>query len=1219
MSRLPRLTPRQAEAAVERSGDSLALTSGAGCGKTLVLARRFTELVMRTAGSGQSPFERFVALTFTDKAALEMAARVREVLLEGLRQSRSDEDRQRLADWITELPVAHISTIHSFCAWLLRRHAIEAGVDPDFAVCADELVTAQMQADAADQAVLAAAAERREDVLELLARAELRRVVGDVMTLMSHRIAWEDQDCSDPDATLARWRGVRERLRREALAALSGDAAARDELNYLTAYPCSDPADRLLAYREEKLAVIARMLQRPESVAAEDVASLKDKPGGIGGAKAWGGKDARKQFRDRLRDFVGRFAALSVWFEDLGGADAEAARCLATLTALAREAIGRYDRAKRGQGLLDFDDLILRTRRLLRENASVRSGLRKKFSQMLIDECQDTDPHQLEMLWGILTDGESPPPGKIFIVGDVKQSIYRFRGAQAEVFERLCGRFGKARIPLTETFRAHGAGVGLINHVFSRLMGDGYEEIVSSRRELPPGASVEILLADAGEQPNAEAVAVAQADVVAGRIAEIIGRGRTVFDHGKKQWRPARAGDVAILLARRTNSLAYERALRQRGVAYYVVAGTGFFRQQEVYDVLNALRAIDNPFDDVALFGALRSAMFGLNDNVLLHVALAASPPYFQRLAAPEVLAHLAAPQREQLRFARDLLGRLHRGKDALGAAGLIETLLSQTGYAAALLSQFHGRRKLANVYRLLESARSAQSAGRMTLADFVQRYGELVLAESRYEQAAVAGEAEDVVRIMTIHKAKGLEFPVVVVPDLNAGRMGPRGPLLFRRDWGIAYKPPGLVEDDDGGDAAGEPLSYRLAKQAERDELAAEDVRKLYVAVTRHQDHLILVGADWRDRDGRFRDSGSYLAQLDGVLDVAGALERGADRIGYGDGFFARLARITPSAPSRGGGRRRPIGRKMAAAAADASRLADALTRAGKAGELALVGPLPEAGPAGRIAATALVDFAHCPMLYRWRHELRVPVDVLAGGGAGPPSGKLLDAATAGTVFHRCMELVNFDCLRSPRAGEVAAHARSLVGRALAERELSVDPAELAGELTEMLGRLAEHPLLGELCGAGRRLRELSFLFRGPGLDVSGKIDLLYQDAGGDWHVVDYKSDRLAAADVGARAARYELQMMMYAAAAAGHLGQNVADATVYFLRPGRGHSFAVGGAALAGLARRLGELAKNLTRSRRTGRFARRPSGGGAEPCAGCACAGLCGRASQAGRSDV
>ena len=138
MGKLPHLTRRQAEAAVARAGESLALTSGAGCGKTLVLARRFTELLMSAAGTGASPFDRFVALTFTDKAALEMLDRVRAVLLDALQRSRDSEDQQKLAEWITELPAAHISTIHSFCASLLRRHAIEAGVDPDFDVCADE-------------------------------------------------------------------------------------------------------------------------------------------------------------------------------------------------------------------------------------------------------------------------------------------------------------------------------------------------------------------------------------------------------------------------------------------------------------------------------------------------------------------------------------------------------------------------------------------------------------------------------------------------------------------------------------------------------------------------------------------------------------------------------------------------------------------------------------------------------------------------------------------------------------------------------------------------------------------------------------------------------------------------------------------------------------------------------------------------------------------------
>ncbi|MHC4718118.1 MAG: UvrD-helicase domain-containing protein, partial [Planctomycetota bacterium] len=177
MDRLGALTPDQSRAAVDTAGESIALTSGAGCGKTLVLARRFTTLLL-SSDEGDA-LGRLVALTFTDKAAAEMLRRVRRVLTEALAASDDPARRERLAEWITELPAARISTIHSFCGSLLRRHAVEAGVDPRFAVCADELVAAQMLTEAVEQAVLAGVEDEQTGVLELLARADLNRVAAD--------------------------------------------------------------------------------------------------------------------------------------------------------------------------------------------------------------------------------------------------------------------------------------------------------------------------------------------------------------------------------------------------------------------------------------------------------------------------------------------------------------------------------------------------------------------------------------------------------------------------------------------------------------------------------------------------------------------------------------------------------------------------------------------------------------------------------------------------------------------------------------------------------------------------------------------------------------------------------------------------------------------------------------------------------------------------------
>ncbi len=609
--------------------------------------------------------------------------------------------------------------------------------------------------------------------------------------------------------------------------------------------------------------------------------------------------------------------------------------------------------------------------------------------------------------------------------------------------------------------------------------------------------------------------------------------------------------------------------------------------------MLNALRCIDNPYDDVAFFGVLRSGLIGLDDNALMRIADALDPPYFPglmetanggRSKGPQAaLAGLSEDERDAIQFAVGMLGDLHRRKDALGIDAIIGRILEATGYEAMLLSQFQGKRMAGNVRMLTEQARSAVAGG-ASLAEFIAQTGEQVLSESRYEQAAVSGESENVVRLMTIHKAKGLEFPVVFVPDLNAGRRRAGGVLLDRSDWGLTY---GLRSDrDDRRDGDCEtPLSYRLARRREDADEQAEDVRKLYVAATRAEDHLVFVGADWRTREGLLREGDSYLRKMDEALGITDALDAGSKTIPYDDDRYSAVVRSLAPSPAPRGRESVPRGERLLAEATTGAQLAGAIVAsASPASPPALLGPLPTADGRVELAVTALSEFEHCPMLYRWRYELRIPGQVETGGAAGG-AGASLDPATMGTLYHRCMELLDF--ARPQTAGE-------LVRRAVGELGLqeSADVAEIEGELEDMVATLRAHPLGKALEGAKRTLRELDFIMRSGPAMLRGQIDLLYQDADGRWCVVDYKSDRVSADNLPDHARRYELQLLTYASAAARYLDELPTVATLYFLRPGTTHAFPIGADALSATQARIAELAAQLVAARRSGQFERRQS---------------------------
>ena len=851
----------------------------------------------------------------------------------------------------------------------------------------------------------------------------------------------------------------------------------------------------------------------------------------------------------------------------IGPDDEIAAMALATLVQLAADANDIFTEAKRKRGLLDFTDLLYYTHQLLAADSNLTKRLSGGIDQLLIDECQDTNSFQLRMLLGLIfgTDRlDSWPEGKLFVVGDAKQSIYRFRGAQVEVFDELCCKLGPAKQENLDTsFRTHQAGIEFVNHLFAKLI-ENYEPIKASRTTNPPDESVEFLLAT---DPDGNTIVgrasapadAAQAKVTAQRISEMIeGDQKLVWDRDAKAYRPAAAGDIAILFSRRTKSLIYERELAKRNIPYYVVAGTGFYKQQEVYDVLCGLRAIDNPFDDIALVGVLRSSVAGFDDEALVHIAQATGRPIRhsleEKLTATGEAARIDIPgldDRQQLAlgFVIDLIARLARLKDAVGIATLVEELAERTGYEAAMITQFEGRRKLSNFRKVIELARQADG-GQMTLAEFIAQMDQRTIDQARFEQAAVVGEADNVVRLMTIHSAKGLEFPIVFLPDLNAKTEPIKETLINRLDFGLTLKHDtrsieekiGSKETDDGLAS-----SYLMAKQLEQADQEAEDIRKLYVAATRHEDRLVFVAADWRTQDGRFQSSNSVISKLDGSLAIGDALDAGLNKVSYCDGQFSAAIRlIIPSRPKKQAAKKTP-GQVALSNASNSVELAKKILSLSKPGvkEPKLLGPLDESAGKVELAATALSDFAFCPMLYRWRHELRVPGQPGSQPDKPAPSPAPLDAATMGTIFHKCMELLD---LTQPPDSQL------LVRRVLGEMDLDsyVDPAPIAGLLGPMLVTFYDHELCRRIQGATKQFRELDFIYQAGRAVIRGQIDLLFQNPDGRWCIVDYKSDRITAEAAPDRAQRYSIQMQLYANAAGKYLETKPPETQLYFLRPG-------------------------------------------------------------------
>lgn len=1189
----PTLNAKQRRAARDLLAHNTALLSGAGCGKTFVLAQRFTALLLRarSMSDDESVLSRFVALTFTDKAALEMAQRVRRLIEERLALAKGD-DRAVLLGWLEELPEARISTIHGFCASLLRSAAIEAGLDPAFGVCANEIVTAGRIADAVEQAVLeaidhSAAPTTAPAIAPLLLSDRLDNLLRALTELVRHRSRIDFAAHRDPTVLLNHWRTQAEDARRRAMHRLRNDADLARRIGQLAEIPCNDPDDKLRPIRDGVVTLAREILH--EHPTPEQFAALADlQPGRVGGKKAW---PDPKDVRDRIRtvqDQIGEYAA---YVEPLNDADEQAAENLAALTALTERAVELYREENRTNGELDFDDLQAVTRDLLRDRPDLRVALGSVIEQMLIDEAQDTDATQMELLLSLLTPDEpaaAPLNGKLFLVGDPKQSIYRFRGAQVEVFDDLVRRIGPAgHVDLDVSFRTHRAGVTFVNELFAPLMGENYTPIGAHRTDLPPMPSVEILLARTDEDQPDRTGQELQARLTAERIEQMLADGEPrVRDVATGQYRPVRAGDIAVLFARQTHSPTYERELQKRGIAYYVLGGGGFYQQQEVRDVLNALRAIDHPGRSAALLGALRSGLFGVSDETLMHLRLTHEELRLDRLQPERLAGRAPDDQRRAVEHAATTLRALTQCKDAVGIDELLGRLLDTTGYEAVLLGQFQGRRRAGNLRLLRAHARAA--TGELHLAGFLDQMDEMIVSEQRAEQAGVVGEAEDVVRLVTIHKAKGLEFPVVVIPDLNHGARPRRSPILVRRDWGLTTRLLSSGEGNDEDDNAPTlPLSYRLAKRDEAEDERRETLRKYYVALTRHEDHLVLIGLEEYYRDtGAFRSAGSFLAAMDNVLDLRGKLVAGDSEFLYGpEGEFrAVLRRVVPADASD---RRRSSspGETMLHSAEGIADVRDGLDALAERNTAAapLVGPIaPDVGEV-ELAVTALSEFEQCPMLYRWRYELRAPTRALDEAPSAATSSSEhdgLDALTRGTVLHACLEQLDLDRPQS---------ARALAAQVLADMDLDADPDAVAREVATMLKTFAQSPLATELQDAEEIHRETAILLPAGPARLRGQIDLLYR-RDGMWHIVDYKSDRVSPGDLHKKLARYELQLLAYSLAIAERAGGEAPrSARLYFMRTGEEIALPLTAETLDDTRRRLDGLARALIVARRENRFVR------------------------------
>ena len=1065
--------------------ETLFVEAGAGTGKTTSLVDRVTRLV----SSGRTTLDRVAVITFTEAAASELSDRIRERLEDATSNpSLPAEERENCRQGLADLDRASIQTLHSFAGSILRERPLEAGLPPVF----DTLDA--IASDLHFEEAWTAWVDWALDAPELAESLSLAFSLG-LSTSRLRDVALKFHDNYDLLGPASF--GDVLRVAPSAAAAMVGQS---DELRRLCGYSKLGQGDALYDHVQGLLRSLSRLgTLEPGSFTAYRLLQRIPIRQTNGRQPDWDrdphtGENACK----RLKELLAGLNATVV--EELERVRQYA--LVPILRSLRRFALD-YAVTRKSMGVAGFHDLLVWARDLLRDNIEVRDHFRQRFTHLLIDEAQDTDPIQAEIAMFLAEDatepappggrpvswqGVTPQPGKLFVVGDPKQSIYRFRRADVGQMSRLRQRMGGETVRLVQNFRSQRPILACVNRIFDAWMaeGPGQPEYVpvaprwEATTDHPAGPRAWAL--GGVLEGNMGAVRREEARRIAGLLQHMVANQWQVLDteateaSGQEQYRPAKHSDICLLMPVRTGLRTLELALDDAGIPYRLEGASLIFGTQEVRDLINCLKAMDDPADQVATVAALRSPAFACTDVELWQFSEAGGK--FDCLSDFETIEGPVA----------QALGSLHRfHKDRLwgSVAGLTDRFIRERRLLESAVDHPRTREQWRRYRFIVEQARAFAEAGGDSLRGFLDWVERQAAEGARVTETPVPEADEEAVRVMTVHAAKGLEFPIVLLTALNSNRRASREAVLFDRE--------SQSVEVSVGSGTQRLHTPGYADQSEREEGLADEeyVRLLYVATTRARDHLVL--SLYRGQ----RDRSSGAARIAGLLDTAGDLWEAAPEI-------YPVAPPAPGAPASG---LETAGDFLVEREEWKRRREEALQAQGR--------------PAS-VAATTLARIE--------KEERETEEEPWKRGRGGTSVGRAL---------HAVLQTINLD-----------------TGDGIEETSRAQAAAEGIPQRWDALARLArravENPVVRRAVASARLWREVpAAVPLGDGA-VEGFIDLLFEEDG-ELVVVDYKTDDVDPDETAEAVERYRLQAGAYALVAQRATGKTVKEVIFLFLRPDR------------------------------------------------------------------
>ena len=1137
--KIPMKLDKQQKTAVDHPEKTMAISAGAGSGKTRVLVERYIRIVL----DGLAEIDEILAITFTKKAASELKSRVRERLQEVF-QSGKGEKKIIAEKALRKIDSAPISTIHSFCQSILKENAIEAGLEPNFRVL-DSSESKIMNNEIISRLISNFLHTDDEDELFLIHSIKLNGLYELAHMALNDRYRLNKAlETSAELVTDGLYNDTTDRIFENEYNSLSQQPEWINASENLSNCKPTDDSDRLAIIRQivlnqfESLSEEAGLGRKFELLSSiRDSISLR-----YGKSALWkkGEKDIVKEslktIREKIDDFLGVGKAE---FQLMHSESIE--KLLSGTLKLVGRLHKEFDGVMESMGALDYNGLLFKAMQLLSEQKNIAEQYNSQYKQILVDEFQDTDDIQMEIIRILVSKGKNRPV--LFLVGDENQSIYKFRGAEVSNFRKMMKEVGLDKPDyLSTNYRSQPELIEFQNSFFRSLLSDnegGYEnklgKMESHRKSNGEEQKIQLLM-PVLEDDDEATIREKEADILASHILSIVGRKKTETEGEEEKFIEYR--DIGILLRKVTQVQTILDKFNDFGIPYYFNTRKGFYDKYEIVDLLNLMRVIEFRRDDYSLASLLRSPIVGLSDNTLFIMGVTGSFTTAFNDGNGELFSEV---EKEKFVRAKKIISDLREAKDRLNLSKFIQKIIDEINYIPFLLSSKDGEQKALNVYKLQEIVFRLEEGGVKTFGDLMEKLNRIQNLEISEGEAFSNAEGDDVVAIMTVHSAKGLQFPVVYLPDLNSTVTNKSRLFYYDGSIGFGYR---LIH---GNRVEIDIIGWSL-KKLDKIKDISETRRLLYVSMTRAEDYLFFAGAREKKKETLTSPrKGSWLKEIMEGIGLDSDDE--TDTVQF-NGLTIPIVKELKEVKAADL-KKKPV------------KLSPEILKSTK-----YIEPIKAKHYPVRITPTVFMKYIECPKKYELSEIFGIEEPDKTESKSGksePASGKKF-----GDLAHKFLSQLKFQ----------EEEFDSLIDKMLRKDEIIGKLEEkYADELKRIVERFRKTEIFQQLKSLPEESikREENFFIEFDGVIIEGTIDLMYE-FNERWNLLDYKTDVVDKDQLNKKLEHYKPQLLLYAKAIKDITNDYPLRTSIFFTRLGVEQELRVNDDSIAQVENQLRDMFTKL-----------------------------------------